>query len=295
MDLEKYCENKAQKVNETLAMLLKAPEDNNSVLYDAMNYSIFAGGKRLRPIMFLSVLEVLGEKSDNYLSFAAGLEMIHTYSLIHDDLPAMDDDDMRRGRPTCHKVYGEAQAILAGDALLTHAFCAMLQIRPFVNPDALLEALDEVSYLMGLGGMVAGQSEDIAVEGKNVSIEKLRNINMQKTGAAFMAAIVSAAILAGAEQAELEALRKYGDYLGQAYQITDDILDITGEENVLGKNINSDAKNNKTTYPMILGIQGSKILAESAVAEAVAALEPLGKKADILRDLSAYFLPQRQK
>lgn len=295
MNLEAYSAEKVSKINDSLKVLLQPNDSNAAVLYAAMNYSVFAGGKRLRPLMFLAVLDTLGEKCENYLPFAAALEMMHTYSLIHDDLPAMDDDDMRRGRPTCHKVYGEAQAILAGDALLTHAFCAMLQIRPFVQPDKLLQAIDEVAYLMGLGGMVAGQSEDITAEGKSVSIEKLRLINMQKTGAAFTASIISAAILAGATREEMDCLSRYSECLGLAYQITDDILDVIGEEEVLGKSINSDAKNNKTTYPLILGIDASRTLAESAVEEAVLSLEPLGEKANILREMTKYFLPQRQK
>lgn len=295
MQIEVANAEKINKINETLTMLLKPTEGNAPVLYEAMNYSVGAGGKRLRPLVFLCTLEALGEDYNNYLPFAAALELIHTYSLIHDDLPAMDDDDMRRGCPSCHKVYGEAQAILAGDALLTHAFSAMLQIRPFVQAERLLSAVDEVAYLMGPCGMAAGQSEDIAIEGQGVSIEKLRSVNMLKTGAAFTAAIVSAALLAGADRKTVNCLRSYSECLGLAYQITDDILDVIGDAEVLGKSIKSDVKNNKITYPLLVGVDASRQMAAAAVEEAIACLKPMGGKAKPLIAMTEYFLPQREK
>ncbi|MCL2817475.1 MAG: polyprenyl synthetase family protein, partial [Clostridiales bacterium] len=229
MDIAKYFSEKAGEVNACLDELLPRPngERKEDVLFEAMRYSVFAGGKRLRPALFLAVLRLFGLENKAYLPFACGLEMIHTYSLIHDDLPAMDNDDLRRGRPTSHKVFGEAQAILAGDALLTHAFCVMLKAAVAAQPQRLLAAVDYVAWQSGIGGMVAGQSADIVCEGRELSEEELRYIHERKTGALFCASVVSAALLAGAREEEIASLSAYAQKLGLVFQIADDILDET--------------------------------------------------------------------
>ena len=291
MSLQKYLHEKRRAVNACLNQLIPAPDGGREdLLHESMLYSINAGGKRLRPILFLVALEGFGMKQMDFLPFACGLEMIHTYSLIHDDLPAMDDDDLRRGKPTCHKVFGEAQAILAGDALLTYAFNAMLQVRPFVNAELLLNAVDEAAYQAGIGGMIAGQSADIAYSGNRLSVADLQYIYEKKTGALFTAAVVSAAILANASKREIESLRVYAMSLGRAYQISDDVLDIVGSESEMGKNTGQDAKNNKTTYPSLLGLSQAVSLSEAAAQEALEALDGFNVGFNILRELPFYFL-----
>ena len=291
MDLQEYFEEKKAHVDAYLNRLIPQPDGaRESVMYQAMLYGVNSGGKRLRPVLFLTAMEAFGEDALNFLPFACALEMIHTYSLIHDDLPAMDNDDLRRGKPTCHKVFGEAQAILAGDALLTYAFNAMLQVRPFADSERLLAAIDEVAYQAGIGGMVAGQVVDVQCSGQCLSIEELQYIHEKKTGALFAAAIVSAAILAGVSKMKIEALRVYAMNLGRAYQIADDIRDVIGSPEKTGKLAGSDAKNKKTSYPSLLGLEQSLMLSEAVSGEAVEALALFGAEADILRSLPYYFL-----
>ena len=287
---KEYLRSKKNQVEEALNVILPPAAGYGSVMFEAMRYSVFASGKRLRPCLFLATLEALGKHSANFLPFAAALEMIHTYSLIHDDLPAMDNDDLRRGKPTCHKVYGEAQAILAGDALLTYAFNAMLQVRPFTKEGLLLDAVDEVAASAGIKGMVIGQVADILWEGKVLSREEMEFIHLHKTGALFRASIISAAYLGEADEVQRVALTEYAYQLGLAFQITDDILDIVGDEAKLGKPIGSDAKNTKTTYPALYGLEEAKKLAFVAANRAKTALEPLGAKAEMLKNFPSYFV-----
>jgi geranylgeranyl diphosphate synthase type II len=256
-----------------------------------MCYSVFAGGKRLRPALFLVALKTfsagLEAEEDAYLPFAAALEMIHTYSLIHDDLPAMDDDDLRRGRPTCHKAFDEATAILAGDALLTQAFAAMLSLKERVSPPRLLEAMAEVALCAGPAGLVAGQMVDLALTGQAATTRQLRYMAQRKTGALFAAAVLSAAHLAGAKEGELTALRLFSDQLGISFQIADDILDEEGEWDKLGKPLGSDAKNSKSTFLSLLGLKEARRQAARAARTAEQALAPLGEKAELLRQFPA--------
>ncbi|MGI5825751.1 MAG: polyprenyl synthetase family protein, partial [Bacillota bacterium] len=263
------------------------------IIYEAMEYSLMAGGKRLRPILFLTVLEVFGKNPADYLDFACGLEMIHTYSLIHDDLPAMDNDDLRRGKPTNHKVYGENFAVLAGDGLLTHSFAKMLSAAekiPAEQLPLLLKAVRMVSLSAGLEGMLTGQVLDISAEGKDIDMADLQYIHKFKTGALFACAIVAGGILGGASEAEIKALEKYASDFGVAFQIIDDILDVVGDEEKLGKPVGSDEKNHKHTYPYFLGLDGARSAAKTASTAAVADLAPLGEKADKLKEIAVYLL-----
>jgi geranylgeranyl diphosphate synthase type II len=290
MELSIFLQNKAAAVDGCLHKIIPEGEDQAEIIFQAMRYSIFAGGKRLRPALFCATLAALGKDDTELLPFAAALEMIHTYSLIHDDLPAMDNDDLRRGKPTCHKVFGEAQAILAGDALLTYAFNAMISIRHATDSKALLTAIDEVAYSAGVRGMIIGQVVDIAWEGEQLSEAQLEYMHRHKTGALFRASILSAAILAGANKEELAALTEYSGQIGLAFQIADDILDVTGNEASLGKPLGSDAKNNKTTYASLLGIDKARKLGLAAANAAVAALAIFDERANILRQMAGYFI-----
>lgn len=258
-------------------------------LSEAMRYSLLAGGKRLRPVLCLAVARACTpERADELtraiLPFAAGLEMIHTYSLIHDDLPAMDDDDLRRGKPTCHKAYDEATAILAGDALLTNAFSFMA--RADVPAPALLEAIRLTADAAGAAGMVGGQVLDLAGEGQKLSLEELRVLNAKKTGALLFNACECGAVLAGASAAMREAARRYGAELGIAFQITDDILDVVGDEATVGKEVRHDAESDKATWPSLIGLDASRDLARRHCEAAESALDGLfsGPDADFLRE-----------
>lgn len=252
---------------------------------EAMCYSLSAGGKRLRPILLMATAETLGKKGYNYLPVAAALEMIHTYSLIHDDLPCMDDDDLRRGKPTCHKVYGEAMAVLAGDGLLTLAFEVMLEQKN-VPGEVLVEVAREIAMCAGNFGMVGGQALDLAAEGKTLNAEEMRALHSGKTGAMFIAAVRSGARLAAAKDQELLALTKFADLFGLAFQIRDDILDVEGTTEELGKPAGSDVKNNKCTYVSLYGVDGAKALLDKTITEAKACLEMFGSNGQVLNDIA---------
>lgn len=287
MELKDFIDEAASRTEACLKRVLPLPQGPEARLIEAMRYSVFAGGKRLRPALFLATLSALSQgleaEEDAYLPFAAALEMIHTYSLIHDDLPAMDNDDLRRGRPTCHKAFDEATAILAGDALLTHAFAIMMRLKKQVSPQRLLAALEEVALSAGLMGMVAGQMVDMSLTAQAATGEQLRYMVQRKTGALFSACILSAAYLAGAAPQEMTALRAYSDQLGLCFQISDDILDVAGDPDKLGKPIGSDAKNSKTTFVSLLGQEQARQWARQAAEAAVQSLSPLKEKAELLR------------
>ncbi|MFQ6537471.1 MULTISPECIES: geranylgeranyl diphosphate synthase CrtE [Aphanothece] len=254
-------------------------------LRQAMRYSLLAGGKRLRPILCLAACELAGGDGDRALPTAVALEMIHTMSLIHDDLPAMDDDDLRRGRPTNHKVYGEANAILAGDALLTRAFEMVALRSPDIPAERLLRVVGELSLASGAPGLVGGQVVDLECEGKDVDLDTLEYIHLHKTGALLRACVITGAMIAGAPDDLLTALRTYARGIGLAFQIIDDILDVTASSEVLGKTAGKDLTADKTTYPKLLGLEASRQRAEDLVAEAKAALAPFaaeGRAAPLL-------------
>lgn len=262
-------------------------------LAESMEYSLMAGGKRLRPILVMAAADAVGARGTDFVQAACGIEMIHTYSLIHDDLPAMDNDDYRRGKLTNHKVFGEALAILAGDALLTQAFEVILR-QQGVPAQVLLEVLREMSIAAGPNGMVGGQVIDMLSEGKRISMEELRKMHMGKTGALFRAAIRSGAILGGASEAQLAALTTYADCFGLAFQITDDILDVVGDEAVIGKPVGSDERNEKSTYVTLTSLDEAKKLAADTVQQALEALEIFGDEAKFLRDLVKMLLKRNK-
>ncbi len=255
-----------------------------------MEYSLLAGGKRLRPALCLAFAEVLGAPAQSVLPFAAALELIHTYSLIHDDLPAMDDDDLRRGRPSCHKAFGEAQAILAGDALLTEAFGVMAETAPAVPERAVLAALAEAAYAAGSAGMVGGQMLDMDYTGAtDVGLTQVAAMQAKKTGALIRAACVCGAVLAQGSPGDVDRAAAYGRALGAAFQIADDILDVVGDEKTIGKPVGSDQALGKNTFPSLAGLSRSR---EMALAEADAAVSAMdgyqGDAARFLRELARY-------
>ena len=260
-----------------------------SRLSDAMRYSLLAGGKRLRPALFLSFARACAPDAADALTgslmpFAAGIEMIHTYSLIHDDLPAMDDDDLRRGRPTCHKAFGEATAILAGDALLTDAFGFMARTRAPARD--ILSALAICADAAGSAGMAGGQELDLEAEGRTIPLEELTVLNAKKTGALLRCSCECGVLLGGGTSGQREAARIFGSEFGIAFQITDDILDVTGDEATLGKEVRHDAESGKATWPSLLGMEEARRQAKAHCANAVAALEgafPPCPETDLLR------------
>ncbi len=283
MDFKAYYANQQKLVENFLKN--RIAKKGISKVDDAMEYSLMAGGKRIRPILLMATAEALGSKGYNYLPVACGLEMIHTYSLIHDDLPCMDDDDYRRGRLTNHKVFGEAMAVLAGDGLLTLAFEVMLEQKN-VEPAALIETVREMAMCAGNFGMVGGQGLDLEFEGKQITPEQLRKLHAGKTGALFIAAIRGGAHLAGATDEQLLALTKFADLLGLAFQITDDILDVEGTEEELGKPVGSDEKNHKSTYVSLYGLEAAHELAAKTVDEALECLDMFGENAEPLREIT---------
>lgn len=282
----------AAEVEEFLGTCLK---DRNipQGLLESMEYSLLAGGKRLRPVLVLVWAKMLGMDSKAVMPFAASLELIHSYSLVHDDLPAMDDDDLRRGKPSNHKKFGEATAILAGDGLLTEAFSLMSRAdAPAAN---VLRAMSIMSDAAGAGGMVGGQAVDMEYTGRDgVTLDELRAMHAMKTGALIFSACKCGAVLAATNEAAEENIRRaeeYGKLIGVAFQIVDDVLDVVGDEQALGKPVGSDEEKGKTTYPSLIGLEESKALASKYVGEAVELLEPYsGEEADFLSELAQYIV-----
>jgi len=294
MDIKIYLNEKKEIVDAALERYLPKSMESQTTLHKAIRYSLFAGGKRIRPILSMAAFEAVGEKGDGILPFACGLEMIHTYSLIHDDLPAIDNDDYRRGKLTCHKVFGEAIAILAGDALLTEAFQLMTR-QPLPAPlpareGLILELVNEVARAAGISGMVVGQVVDIESEGKEIDLPTLEYLHTHKTGKMIQVSIKVGARLGGANGDSLNALTHYGERIGLAFQIADDILNVEGRPDVLGKSTGSDVTRKKATYPGLLGLEESKRRAAELVERAIDALTPFGPQADPLRDIARFIV-----
>ena len=283
MNFIKYLEDRKLLVNNFLEK--RTAKKGISRVDEAMAYSLLAGGKRLRPILLMAAADAVGGNGYNYLSVACGLEMIHTYSLIHDDLPVMDNDDYRRGRLTNHKVYGEALALLAGDGLLTLAFEVMLEQKN-IAPEVLIETVKEVAMCAGNYGMVGGQVLDLDSEDKQITQAQMRTLHEAKTGALFIAAVRSGARMAGAKSEELLAMTHFAELFGLAFQITDDIMDVESTKEEMGKNSGSDAKLNKSTYVTLYTLEGAKALAEKTLHEALECLEPFGPKAEPLQEIT---------
>ncbi len=289
MEFTTYLKEKGQLVEAHLEKLSTDFKRLCPALGEAMAYSLLAGGKRLRPVMLMAAADAAGKDGAQFVQTACGFEMLHTYSLIHDDLPAMDDDDYRRGKLTNHKVYGEAMAVLAGDALLTAAF-ETIATDAQARPEKRLRVLQEISAAAGALGMVGGQAIDLLSENKEITIDVLRTMHTAKTGALFRAAIRSGAILSDAGEKELAALTLYAEKFGLAFQITDDILDVAGDAAQIGKPVGSDEKNHKATYVTLYSLEKARVLARRAVDEALTSLALFGREADFLRLLANYLI-----
>jgi len=280
---------KAGLVNSSLERLLAAEDEYPQSLHKAMRYSLFAGGKRVRPILVLAACEAVGGRVEDAINTACAFECIHTYSLIHDDLPALDNDDLRRGRPTCHKVYGEATAILAGDALLTVAF-ELIARTELADRGVLLDAAFELARAAGSTGMIGGQMVDIESEGKEVTFPVLEYIHIHKTGELILASVRSGALIGRAGADELAALSTYGKAIGLAFQIADDILDVEGVSAEMGKPTGGDSAKGKVTYPALLGLDPARERARELAGIAVGSLDGLGSKAEPLRAIARYIV-----
>jgi geranylgeranyl diphosphate synthase type II len=293
MTLDQYLAGQQQRVNAALDRWTPAEVVEPAAIHKAMRYSLFAGGKRIRPLLAMAAFEAAGGEGDGVADAACALEMIHTYSLIHDDLPALDNDDLRRGRPTCHKVFGEAMAILAGDALLTLAFEVLARM-PGCAAEAKVRILAEVSGAAGtVGGMIGGQVHDIEGERQEPTPERLERIHRAKTGALLRVSVRVGAIYAGAGEGALEALTRCGTHAGLAFQIVDDILDVEQSSESLGKTAGKDLAQRKITFPAVYGLAESHRMAEQEAEAAQRALDGLGERAQRLRELVRLIIRRR--
>ncbi len=281
--VSRFLAEKSEKVNGALQEYLATWVDAPEQLREAIAYSLFAGGKRLRPALALGSAEIVCGSDSPALPIACAIEMIHTYSLIHDDLPAMDNDSLRRGKPTAHVQYGEALAILAGDGLLTMAF-------DMAARSGRTDVIAELAQAAGVSGMVGGQVLDMAGEGRRLSLLELQRLHACKTGALIRASVRLGAVLAGAQGNVLHALTRYGEHIGLAFQIADDILDVIGDTAALGKTVGSDIAHEKATYPAIVGLDEARRLGKDAVARAVDALSHFGEEANTFRELAHYIM-----
>ncbi|MBI5599684.1 MAG: polyprenyl synthetase family protein [Deltaproteobacteria bacterium] len=302
MDLEGYLSEKNELINAALDRFLPAAGEAGGGfghnLRAAMRYSVFAGGKRIRPILVLAAFAAAGRHSggdteDAAMPTACAFECVHTYSLIHDDLPAIDNDDVRRGKPACHRAFGEATAILAGDALLTMAF-EMIALSPRVPAERLVAVSSELARAAGSAGMIGGQVVDIESEGMEVSLPAVEHIHIHKTGRLITAAIRCGAMIAGADETKLRALTRYGERVGLAFQIADDILNVECSPEELGKPAGSDEKRKKATYPALLGVKDSRDMAHDLVLKALAAIEDFNDMAEPLRAIAKFIVKRRK-
>ncbi|KPB03940.1 polyprenyl synthetase family protein [Bacillus sp. CHD6a] len=285
MDLQTFMKDRKKLVEDALYSYMNSVEAPE-VLLESMNYSLKAGGKRLRPLLVLATLNSFGKSEELGMPVACAVEMIHTYSLVHDDLPSMDDDDFRRGKPTNHKVYGEAMAILAGDALLTHSFEVMEDLLNLdVQPMKVVTLMKELAKASGPRGMVGGQVADMEGEGKLLSLQDLEYIHRNKTGKLLGYSIVAGAILGDATEEQIAKLEHFADHLGLAFQIRDDILDIEGDASKIGKPVGSDTLNEKVTYPSLLTMDGAKEKLEYHITEAKQILADIPLESDLLVQL----------
>lgn len=297
-DFETYLASRGRLIDEALDRLLPPASTHPPIIHQAMRYSVFAGGKRLRPLLVMAAAEACGASAEDVLPVAAAVELINTYSLIHDDLPAMDNSDLRRGRPTAHRTFGEAIAILAGDALHALAFELIAQSEPVFGAERTLAVSREIASAIGTAGMVGGQVLDLLGEGRTFpgappppprpAEETVREIHLRKTAALIRTSVRAGGILAGSPDQDLDALTRYGEQLGLAYQIIDDILDVVGEESKLGKRTRSDSA--KATYPGTFGMERSREMAAQLTARAQDALNGLGARGSVLRDLAGFLL-----
>jgi len=292
-DLNSYLSAKRKQINEALDSVFA---NTSSIIVKAMKYSLMAGGKRIRPVLCMASAETVGGQSQDVIRAACALEMIHTYSLIHDDLPAMDNDGIRRGQPTCHVAFDEATAILAGDALLTLAF-EVLSSKEFIQEKHVLNwmnVIHTISTAAGYKGMIEGQMQDMDGEDRLLCLKDLEKMHALKTGALIEASVAVGAILGKGSLDQIQQLNTYAKKIGLAFQVTDDLLDVEGDPNVMGKDVGSDQAQNKSTYPALLGIEQSKQFAKKLVNDALKALDYFDNKAHPLRAI-AYYIIDRKK
>ncbi|MDO8886521.1 farnesyl diphosphate synthase [Candidatus Oleimmundimicrobium sp.] len=294
MLLSKYPEDKRLLIEDALTNFFPPTGNYPELLYKAIRYSLLSGGKRFRPILVLATAEIFGMNPIDVIPVACAIECVHTYSLIHDDLPAIDDDNIRRGKPTCHIAFGEDMAILAGDGLFAEAFYLIAKRQKTDNPSKIVHVIEELSEASGPRGMVGGQVLDILSSGKKIDLNTLKFIHIHKTGRLIRASCRIGAILAGASAKELKAVSNYAEHLGLAFQITDDILDVIGKTASLGKEPGSDERKNKATFPSIFGLEHSKELAKKAADDAKEALKDIDKDTSPLASL-ADFVFERDK
>lgn len=292
-DLNTYLQERAQLVDRALQEYLPREEERPQSLHRAMRYSTLSGGKRLRPILVIAGAEAVGGEAQQVLPTACAIELIHTFSLVHDDLPAIDNDTLRRGRPTCHVQFGEAIAILAGDALFAGAFELIALNVQTVPAERVVEVLRIIAQASGTRGMVGGQVVDIESEGREVDAQTVEYIHRHKTAALIRASVVCGAVLAGAQGWQIEALSRYGECVGLAFQIADDLLNVTGDPLKTGKAVGTDAARGKATYPKLFGVEASRLRARQLVHEAVTALNPFGAPAEPLRAI-AHLVVERE-
>ncbi len=285
IDIEKYLEYEKEKINR--ALINNLPAVGHSAVNEAMRYSLDSGGKRLRPILTIAAAKTLGPEDESVIEVACALEYIHTYSLIHDDLPAMDDSILRRGKPTCHCVYDDAVAILAGDGLLTLAFETVAKYGSRAGYEKkAMRIIAELSDAAGVNGMVGGQALDLAAEGNNLSLDEIDKISLMKTGALLRAAVVCGGIAADAKESQLKALAGYALNIGNAFQVVDDLLDYESTSEEMGKPTGADQVRSKATYPAVLGLDRARERAEALYKEALAALDELHCPTEILREIA---------
>ena len=292
-DLKQYLEARRLMVEEALEVALPQQDGPETRVVEAMRYSLFAGGKRLRPILCLAASEAVGGDLKAAMPAGCALEMIHTYSLIHDDLPAMDDDDLRRGKPTNHKVFGEAIAILAGDGLLTEAFVLLSDYNSLL-PERAVQVIGVIAEAASYRGMVGGQVVDILSQNKRADLETVQQMHRRKTAALIAAATESGALTGKGSEAQVAALARYGRAIGLAFQIADDILDIEGDTELLGKTTGADEARGKVTYPAAVGLERSRQAANEMVNDALAALEGFDDRANPLRSLANYIITRKK-
>lgn len=293
--IKQYLDERKTLVDKALQKFMPNPSGLASDVIKAMNYSLFAGGKRIRPILCIAGAEAVGGSADNVVPVACAIELIHTYSLIHDDLPVMDNDDFRRGKPTNHKVFGEAIALLAGDGLLTLAFNLMAGYgaEKKVEKKALLRVIDLIASAAGYKGMVGGQVVDITYEGKEPDPNVVEYIHRHKTAALIAASVTAGNILAGGNKDEEKSINRYGQQIGLAFQIADDILNIEGDKKVMGKGIGSDKERGKITYPSVFGTAESKTIQKELIKNAIDSLKRFDTRAEPLRDLARYIIERK--
>lgn len=282
-------------INSKIEKCFEIRDCEHKKIYEAMRYSLLAGGKRLRPILALAVCDLFLKDKENIIPYACAIEMIHTYSLIHDDLPAMDNDDLRRGRPTCHIVFGEALAILAGDGLLNYAYQTMLSdaFKNYENLEYKIRAMHFISEASGVEGMIAGQVIDMESQNRKIDPELLENMHRCKTGALIKASVMASAYLCNATNDEIVALEKYAENIGLAFQIKDDILDVDGSDEELGKKVGSDMANEKSTFVSLYGIDRSKQILNDLTNQAISSLNIFGEKAEFLKELAFYLISRK--